>query len=485
VIKKNIAWNFFGGVLPLLVGVVVFPLIINVYGAERFGLLAIAWSLVGYFSLFDMGLSRALTQTVSEKLSRKADEIEIVALIYTAFRIMLLLGVLGGVFLWLISPWLVSHVLTVTVEIQQEAIRAFTVLAISIPFVVHTAALRGVMDALHLFKQANLIRMVLGVGTFLGPYLSSFYGVSLEYAAYSLILVRLLGWVMHWFVVNNTPLLKNKTSTFQSRLLQPLFVFGGWMTISNIVGPLMVYLDRFVIAGMLGAASVAYYVAPYEVITKLWVIPAAISGVLFPLFAKDWQINPNATASILNKGMAYVLMILYPAILIAAVFANEWLTFWLSKEFAIKGARLVPWLAAGVLINSVAQVLYAKVQGVGRADWTAKLHLAESVPYWIFLWMALKGFGLEGAAMAWFFRVSVDFFGLAYAANKINQANKNAMKAPVLLTSLAVLPVITSILIDSFAIRVILVVVIALIYCKISVAKLRYDGAFSYIRQYY
>jgi len=203
------------------------------------------------------------------------------------------------------------------------------------------------------------------------------------------------------------------------------------------------------------------------------------------LFAKDWQINPNATASILNKGMAYVLMILYPAILIAAVFANEWLTFWLSKEFAIKGARLVPWLAAGVLINSVAQVLYAKVQGVGRADWTAKLHLAESVPYWIFLWMALKGFGLEGAAMAWFFRVSVDFFGLAYAANKINQANKNAMKAPVLLTSLAVLPVITSILIDSFAIRVILVVVIALIYCKISVAKLRYDGAFSYIRQYY
>lgn len=481
-IKTNIAWNFLGGILPLLVGVIVFPLIISAYGIERFGLLAIAWSLVGYFSLFDMGLSRALTQVVSEKLSKDADEVEIVELVYTAFRIMFLLGVFGGVFLWLITPWLVTHALSVTVQIEPETIRAFTVLAISIPFVVHTSALRGVMDALHLFKQANLIRLVLGIGTFLGPYLSSFYGPSLEYAAYSLILVRLLGWLMHYVVVKRTPLLKNKTSSFRPSLLRPLFAFGGWMTISNIIGPLMVYLDRFVIAAMLGTASVAFYVAPYEVITKLWVVPAAISGVLYPLFAKDWQINPKATASILNKGMVYVLMILYPAILIASVFAEEWLNFWLGKEFAVNGASLVPWLAAGVLINSMAQILFAKVQGAGRADWTAKLHLAEAIPYWLFLWIALENFGIKGAAMAWFFRVTIDFFGLAYATNKINIVNKKAINVPMALACLAIFPVVASIYIESLSIKLILVIIIALIYCKISLAKLRYDGAFAYIK---
>ena len=83
-ISKNIFWNLSGSVLPLLVGAVLFPLQINTYGTERFGLLAIAWSLVGYFSLFDMGLSRALTQVVSEKLNTEDASHHLPALINTA-----------------------------------------------------------------------------------------------------------------------------------------------------------------------------------------------------------------------------------------------------------------------------------------------------------------------------------------------------------------------------------------------------------------
>lgn len=383
-IKKNIIWNFIGSLLPLLVGVMVFPLIIKAYGTERFGILTIAWSLVGYFSLFDMGLSRALTQMVSEKISKNTNDYEIVEMIHTAFRIMWLLGAIGGFILWLISSWLAHNVLSVSPGIEQETIHTFSILAISIPFVVHTSALRGVMDALQLFKQASLIRMLLGIGTFLGPYFSSLYSNSLIYAAYALVLVRFVGWIMHLYAVNSTSLLSNESASYNCKWLKQLFTFGGWMTISNIIGPLMIYLDRFVIAAMLGTTAVAYYVAPYEVITKLWVIPAAFSGVLFPLFAQEWRTNPLTAAKMLNQGISYVLILSYPAVLLAALFSNEWLAFWLSKEFAVKGSHLVCWLAAGVLVNSVAQIIYAKIQGAGRADWTAKLHLAESIPYWIF-----------------------------------------------------------------------------------------------------
>ena len=477
-IRKNIIWNFLGGVLPLIVGIVVFPLIIKAYGLERFGILAIAWSLVGYFSLFDMGLSRALTQTISSKLSKNDSNAEIAEMVKTAFRVMWFLGVAGGIVLWLVSPWLVRDVLSISTAVQNETIQAFAILALSIPFVVHTSALRGVMDALHLFKQASVIRMVLGLGTFLGPYFSSLYDISLVYAAYALVLVRLIGWLMHLNVVKNTSLLKTTSLSYNRKWLKPLFSFGGWMTVSNVIGPLMVYLDRFVIAALLGTAAVAYYVAPYEVITKLWIIPAAITGVLFPIFAKECELNPDVAAKILNQGVSYVLMALYPIVLVAAILSNEWLTLWLGEKFSREGAHLVGWLSAGILVNSVAQVVYAKIQGAGRADWTAKLHLAESIPYWIVLWILLKKFGIEGAAIAWFLRVSIDTFGLVYAASKLNIANIKAIKQSLILMCAGLIPIVSSIYMVDLIPRLILGTVSLIFYLLLVVQKLHKDKAF-------
>jgi len=475
-IKKNILWSFLSGVLPLLVGVFIFPLIVHAYGTERFGILAISWALVGYFSLFDMGLSRALTQVISDRVAKKLDETETVEITFTAFRIMWCLGVLGGAALWGIAPWLVNKILSDASAIKQETITLFTIVSVSIPFVVHTAALRGVMEALHLFKQASLIRLVLGLGTFLGPYIATFYSSSLEYAALALVLVRLVGWLLHLYVVRNSNFLKNKSSKFNYKWLRQLLAFGGWMSVSNVIGPLMVYLDRFLIAALLGASAVSYYVAPYEVVTKLWLIPASFTGVLFPIFAKEWEVNPSVAANILNKGIVYVLILLYPAVLIISIFSNEWLSLWLGTEFSFNGSNLVRWLSAGVLVNAVTQILFAKIQGAGRADWTAKLHLAELVPYWIFLWVALKLFGLQGAALAWFLRVTVDAVGMAYAVGKLNTLNYARIKMPMLALSVGLIPILLPILVENYIFRFSLIIITGLIYGFIVWKRLVKDG---------
>lgn len=483
-IRQNISWNLIGNILPLAVGFVVFPLIVSAYGTERFGLLALAWSLVGYFSLFDMGLSRALTQMISERLSKQVDNFEIVEMIRTSFSVMWLLGLVGGVLLWLVVPWLVRDLLKVSIALRDETTQAFSILAISIPLVVHTSALRGVLDALHLFRQASVIRVVMGAGTFLGSYFASLLSDSLIYAAYALVLVRILGWVLHSYAVYNSGLFKVKTLSYHGRWLKPLFAFGGWMTVSNVVGPLMVYLDRFVIAAILGASAVAYYVAPYEVVIKMLVVPAAIAGVLFPLFAKDWQSDPVSSAQLLNKGITYVLIFLYPPVLFVSLFAQEWLLLWLNHDFSLRGVAVVSWLAAGVLVNSVAQIIFAKVQGVGRADWTAKLHLLEIIPYLILLWFALQSFGIAGAAFAWFLRVTVDLLGLAYMVEKINEYNLDAIKKPLMVTIYAIVPLIASIFIESLVLRCLLVLSIFSIYFIISLRRLHYDGVIDSVRNY-
>ena len=57
---------------------------------------------------------------------------------------------------------------------------------------------------------------------------------------------------------------------------------------------------------------------------------------------------------------------------------------------------------------------FAMLQGAGRTDVIAKIHLFELLPYMAGLWWALSHYGAVGAAVLWSLRVSVDA-GLLFA----------------------------------------------------------------------
>lgn len=61
---SNLLWSLLGNVLPLGIGLMTMPMLISQLGVERFEVLNLAWLLVGYFSLFDFGLGRALARLV-------------------------------------------------------------------------------------------------------------------------------------------------------------------------------------------------------------------------------------------------------------------------------------------------------------------------------------------------------------------------------------------------------------------------------------
>lgn len=64
----------------------------------------------------------------------------------------------------------------------------------------------------------------------------------------------------------------------------------------------------------------------------------------------------------------------------------------------------------------LAQVAFALIQGAGRPDLTAKLHLIEFPFYLLLVWYMVSVYGINGAAIAWVVRVGVDaifLFGMA------------------------------------------------------------------------
>jgi len=407
ILARNTIYNFLGQSAPLLVSLVAFPLVIKGLGIDRFGILTIAWLILDYFSLFDLGLGRAITQVVAEKLGT-GQEKEVSALLWTASITMLTMGLIGAVGLGLLSPWLVGTVLKIPEALQHEALTAFYLLSLSVPIITSTSGLVGFLAALQRFDLINAVRIPMGLFIFVAPLLVLPFSKSLALVMLVSVASRALALLIYLkLCVHAMPGLK-VGSRFQKSLLKPLFRFGGWMTVTNVVGPLMVNLDRFLIGSFISVTAVAYYATPYAMATKLWIVPGALLSVLFPAFSTTFAQDPARTARLSNQGVKYIFLALFPITLIVVTLAHEGLYLWLGNEFAQNSTSVLQWLVVGVLINCLAQVPFALIQGIGRPDLTAKLHLIEIPLYLLALWWLVTNYGITGAAVAWVLRVSLD-----------------------------------------------------------------------------
>jgi O-antigen/teichoic acid export membrane protein len=406
-LARNTIWNLIGNGAPLIVAVFSIPILIHGLGKDRFGVLTLAWALIGYASLFDLGLGRALTQLVARKLGT-GEEKEIPALAWTSLLLMMLLGLAGTVSILLISPWLVGGGLNVPAELQRETLQSFRLLGLSIPFVITTAGLRGLLEAHQRFGVINALRIPLGVFTFAGPLLVLPFSKSLVAVVAMLVAGRILAWIAHLLVCLRVLPELGRSIAWEQSAVGPLLRSGGWMTVTNVVGPLMTTLDRFVIGALVSLTAVAYYATPYEVITKVLLLPGALVGVMFPAFSTGFVQDKERTAVLFGRSVKSLFLVLFPVMLCTVALAQDGLKLWLGAEFAQHGFRVLQWLAVGVFVSSLAYVPFTLLQGVGRPDLTATLHFIELPLYLGLLWWLIRTHGIEGAAIAWTARGAVD-----------------------------------------------------------------------------
>ncbi|OEU50023.1 MAG: hypothetical protein BA861_00220 [Desulfobacterales bacterium S3730MH5] len=66
-LARNSLLNLLGLCAQLGVAIFAIPLLIKGIGTDRFGVLTLAWVIIGYLSLFDVGLSCALTKLLAKK----------------------------------------------------------------------------------------------------------------------------------------------------------------------------------------------------------------------------------------------------------------------------------------------------------------------------------------------------------------------------------------------------------------------------------
>src|SRR5205085_11537448 len=157
-IARGALWNLAGFGLPLLAALIAVPPILHAIGTERFGILAIAWAIIGAASVLDLGMGRALTRLVA-KSRAESDTAELPSLVLSSIALLCALGLAGAVVLAAIAPFLVVDFLHIDARYVGQAQRAIAVLAIGLPFVLSSAALQGVLEGYLRFDLSNLVRI--------------------------------------------------------------------------------------------------------------------------------------------------------------------------------------------------------------------------------------------------------------------------------------------------------------------------------------
>lgn len=483
-LAKNTLLALIANGAPIIVALFTIPLLISGLGLERFGLLTLAWVVIGYFGIFDLGIGRAMTLMVARKLG--ADEHEAIpALIWTGLFLLLILGLAGMVAGILVTPLFVEHLMKLPPALQEETITSFIILSISIPFVIGAAGIRGILEAYQRFDQISLIRIPLGIFIFVGPLLTLPFGRDLSLIVAVLLVGRILAWVAYLGIAfKNIPGIWEKIS-FKPAEMREIFSFGIWVSLANVIGSILIYWDRFLISGLMGSAAVAYYATPHEMAIRVLVIPMAMVSVMFPAFASSLEVDRKGVIVLFDRSIHYAFLVMFPVSFILATFAPEILGLWLGNDFASQSSVVLQWLAFGILMSSINRFPASLIQGAGRPDLITKSHLIQLFFYVPLLWWLLRLFGIAGAALTWSLRVLVDTIILFWLSGRLVQEVLPKVKSSALKLGAAIITLMIGLQITDISVKIgltifILMVIAIIILRTVRKIKIGSEGSAEY-----
>lgn len=411
---RDALWNLCSAALPALFAVVALAPLARVLGTERLGLFLLVLAMLGYLGFLDFGLGRALTWLVAKRNSPGGAAAN--GLVAGVLWLLTAVGGLGAILFALVAPTLVRRVFAFPPSLDVEMSQALWLMAIGLPATLLLSGLRGVLEGCQRFAQLGAIRIVTSFLMWGAMVAAALVWHNIAVLSAVILGARLFEAAMLWHLARATGVMA--VGSGAPKDLRSLVGFGGWITISSVVGPVIVYCDRFLIGAMLSATAVAQYGAPFEAATKLAIIPAALVSALFPRLSSGATWEDGRTARLVRQAIVVLCWLMLPLGVALIALSESLLRVWLGADFGGGSAVVFRWLVVGVVLNALSQVPYAALQAAGRPDITAKLHLIEVGPYLLVLAWVLPHYGIMGAAWVWTARVAVDGFALFVLARQ-------------------------------------------------------------------
>lgn len=347
---RNTGFGLVGQLGPLAVGVATIPATIGAIGTERFGALTIAWAVLVYFGIFDLGLGRATTRSVARAVG-DGREASVPGIVWTAVTFQCGLGLFGlAAMATLASP--LASVLKSSPGVAVEAEQMFRVLALVVPLLLVSVCFRGVLEAGERFDLVATVRLPLNSSVYALTLIGASAGLGLPGIVSLLLIAYSVALVAYYLLARRVFPTLRRAPTWQPGNLGPLLRFGGWATVSMVLGPLLLSMDRILIGVLLSVSAVAFYAAPYEAVYRFVVIPGSLGAALFPTVSVlHAQRDGPSIRDLLLRSMEIVTLLLGPVLVAIIALAPDLLYLWLGSAFAERSTAALRLLCLAPIVQ--------------------------------------------------------------------------------------------------------------------------------------
>lgn len=384
-------------------------------GDTAYGIYAILYVVIGYFGFLQMGLGSASVKYIAEYASANKKE-EIESVFGTSFISSLIMGFIGAFLIYLFTPTLISKYIKIPLELQPLAKNAFFIGAIGFVLNMLMSVPNALITGFQRLDIANKIGMFRGTMERLVAVSVLFIGLGLLEVILGNLLIGVITFFILWRISRN--FISLRKLKFDKHTFINLFAFGGYVTISGIVGPILTDIEKVLIGYFISVSFIPYYVIPYNLIMHLGIIPGAVTRALFPAIS-SWSVSDKkrAVANII-KSIRYQTAILLPVVIFLFVLTPDFLNLWIGREFSMKATNPMRILIIAIIINFIAHPPFVFLQAIGKPQIPAIFHLLELPLHIFFCVCFIKRWQIDGAAFAWLLRVILDTSFLVFFFKK-------------------------------------------------------------------
>lgn len=359
---RNIFFSSLSWFLPLILGFVATPVLVEGLGYEDYGLFSLILGFISYS--FTFGIGRAVTKYVAEyRVQGKAAQIN--EIISATFWLTLALGALGALAINLGSQTIVQDVLQIKPENYETSVKALYYASAIIGFLMIGQVFQAIVQALHRFDRHSLLLNLNG-------FLLTAGNIALVYSGFKL--NALLAWNLSITILNCLLFYRSAKRFLPEFRIN--FRFGGETSklvmrygLSvigyQIFGNILLLFERGWITRKLGAEILTFYVVPMTLALYYHGFIASIIMVFFPVFS-ELQGNRENLVGLYQKATKFVFASTIFVILTVFCGGRLFLELWLGADLAGKTYEIliVHFFSFGII--AVMTVVWQLAEGFGR-----------------------------------------------------------------------------------------------------------------------
>lgn len=336
--KKSFITNTFSNVafnlLTQAVGFFIIPLFVKGLGQELFGIWILSKTIVGYFSLLDLGVSGGIVKFISESKAVNDDE-GINSTINTSLIFYTFIGVLVFIVVFFFPVHIVSlfKVTSVNFNTAVNVLKISAVLALfSWPSMTFSSTMEGLMKYTH----KNIF---LGISSLLNSIIVLVlvnFNFTLEQILIFSSLANLIPWIGNIYVVKYvSKVWKFSFSSLSLKRTKEIFSFSLWVLVQQLIVLLIYQTDQIIIGVFLPVATITIY----SVVTKLFYIVRGLNGTFFnviwpTVFAASKINDISFIHKVTLKGSKYISLIIVPLSTLGFLVSHNFIQAWMGREYA-------------------------------------------------------------------------------------------------------------------------------------------------------